>query len=361
MENTLRHFLLVQSILLMFLVVIFAAVRTYTGVRVSADETKSAPAPSSTPAASSSIPSADLGNTYLRIAKTGDTALHVKASDVYAAPELTLDIQGMSDKPFSEESIERIYKEEHYFGKPQETNSADPMANVSLTYEYDLNNFTYIAHYRLTMNHYYVPRVLEDDGYIYVALDHPDTVYDKIVVIDPGHGGNDTGTYSTDLTQMESAYTLSVAKQLKELFADNHDIRAYFTRLDDVEVSLEDRVEFANELNADYFVSIHLNGSDTDTQNSFGMETLYYNHDGLDSKKLAQTCLNQMISSSGRVNRGIQKRKDLYVLKHTSMPSVILELGFMCNESDMRFIEKKSGRKKIASGIYNGIQEIFGE
>lgn len=361
MENTLRRFLLVQSIVLMFLVVIFAAVQTYTGVKASADEMKPAPAPSSTPEAAASIPSADLGDTYLRIAKSDDTALHVEASDVYAAPELTLDIQGMPDKPFSEESIERINKGEHYFGKPQESITTDPMTAASLTYEYDLNNFTYIAHYRLTMNHYYVPRVLEDDGYIYVALDHPGTVYDKIVVIDAGHGGNDTGTYSSDLTKVESSYTLSVAKHLKNLFADNKDIHAYFTRLEDKEVSLEDRVKLANDLNADYFISIHLNGSDTDTQDSFGMETLYYNHDGLDSKKLAQTCLTQMVSASGRVNRGVQKRKDLYVLKHTSMPSVILELGFMCNDSDMRFIEKKSSRKKIATGIYNGILEIFGE
>ena len=361
MGNTLRRFLLVQSILLMIFVVIFAAIRTYTGVTVSADEMKPTPTPASAPEITSSVSSIDLGETYLRIAKINDTALRVEASDVYAAPELTVDIQGMPDKPFSEESIERIYKEEHYFGKPQEKTSADPMTKAALTYEYDLNNFTYIAHYRLTMNHYYVPRVLEDDGYIYIALDHPDTVYDKIVVIDAGHGGNDTGTYSSDLTEVESTYTLSVAKHLKKLFADNKQIRAYFTRLEDEEVSLEERAKLANELNADYFVSIHLNGSDSDTQNSFGMEALYYNHDDLDSMKFAQTCLNQMIASSERVNRGVQKRKDLYVLKHTTMPSTILELGFMCNDSDMRFIQKKSSRKKIATGIYNGIVQTFGE
>ncbi len=363
MGNTLRRSLLVQSILLVFFVVIFAAIRTYTGVTVSADEMKPTPAPTTagTPEASSSIPSAELGDTYLRIAKTEDAALRVKASDVYAAPELTVDIQGIPDKPFSEDSIERIYKEEHYLGKPQEAKSADPMAKAELTYEYDLNNFTYIAHYRLTMKHYYVPRVLEDDAYIYIALDHPGTVYDKIVVIDAGHGGNDTGTYSSDLTEVESTYTLSVAKHLKKLFEGNNDIRAYFTRLEDKDVSLEERTKLANELEADYFVSIHLNGSDSDTQNSFGMEALYYNHDDLDSKKLAQTCLTQMIASSGRVNRGVQKRKDLYVLKHTTMPSVILELGFMCNNSDMRFIQKKSSRKKIATGIYNGILQTFGE
>ena len=361
MGNTFRRFLLVQSILLMFFVVIFATIRTYTGVTVHADEMEPSPTPASTPEATSSISPIELGDTYLRIAKTSDVSLHVEASDVYAAPELTVDIQGMPDKPFSEESIERIYKEEHYFGKPQGAKSDDPMAKAALTYEYDLNNFTYIAHYRLTMNHYYVPRVLEDEAYIYIALDHPGTVYEKIVVIDAGHGGNDTGTYSSDLTEVESTYTLSVAKHLKNLFADNNHIRAYFTRLEDEEISLEDRTKFANELEADYFVSIHLNGSDSDTQNSFGMEALYYNHDDLDSKTFAQTCLTQMIASSERVNRGVQKRKDLYVLKHTDMPSVILELGFMCNDSDMRFIKKKSSRKKIATGIYNGILQTFGE
>lgn len=361
MEYTLRKKLLLYSICLVCAALSITFVRSYNGKMVSATTDKKTVSTSETPVKDvkpNTLGADILGDKYIRIAKPESCEIEAEAEDVYGTTKILIDVKGLSDKDLSENSIERIFKDQYFFGAVLAENQVDPVRQIALHYEYDLNNFTYIAHFELDMNTYYVPEIKQDDVYVYFKLLAPKDVYDKIVVIDAGHGGNDTGTYSSDLKHVESTYTLELAKHVKDIFADS-DIKAYFTRLKDVDMSLPDRAKMANELGADYFISIHLNGSDTNASESFGMEALYYNHDSYDSKALANSCLTEVITATERFNRGLQKRKDLYLLKNTDMPSVILELGFMCNTSDMKYVKKDANQKKIAKGIYNGILDAY--
>lgn len=184
-----------------------------------------------------------------------------------------------------------------------------------------------------------------------------------VVVIDAGHGGDDEGTGSTDWKYREKDYALKVADCLKEIL-DGTDIKAYYTRIDDREVSKEDRVRLAKKVGADALISIHCNASDPDETTAKGVETLYSSRkaaakNGLSSKELARNMLESVCETTGRQKRKVIRRDRLYLMHHADMPVTIVEIGFMTNRSDMEYMKSEENQKAIAQGIYRGICTSF--
>jgi len=223
------------------------------------------------------------------------------------------------------------------------------------------------------------------------------------VVIDAGHGGVDPGCLSKDRKVREKNITLDVAMRVGKLISDGYpDVKVLYTRTKDVQVDLYDRPKFANDNDADLFISIHVNSAPNSPQAS-GTETFVMGTHKSDanmevckaensvillendyktkysgfnpsnaesyiymslmqnayfeqSLKLAGDIQSSLAKGPVNVNRGI-KQGGLLVLWRTAMPAVLVELGFISNPSDLRVLTSEEGKEGLAERIY----EAFGQ
>lgn len=178
------------------------------------------------------------------------------------------------------------------------------------------------------------------------------------IVIDTGHGGKDEGARSDNGRYKEKDCNLAIVKKLK-LMLDQTDINVIYTRLDDRYLTKRRRAVIANRKKADLFISVHCNASDNIHSKAFGVETLYAKNKGdnryMTNRRLAYVLLKSVSDSSMNKARKIIRREDLYVLRHTIMPAVIVETGYMSSRKDMSYISSEKGIYEIADGIYKGI------
>jgi N-acetylmuramoyl-L-alanine amidase len=211
------------------------------------------------------------------------------------------------------------------------------------------------------------------------------------IVIDPGHGGHDTGTIGPNGVR-EKDVVLDVSRRLGKLLQQRLGADVVYTRGDDTFIPLETRTAIANRTQADLFVSVHANSSDD--PDARGVETYYLNFtsskDALEvaarenavsqnsihelqdlvkkialkekieeSKEFAsdvQTELHGGLASknSGIRNRGVRKAPFI-VLIGANMPSILAEISFVSNPTDAKKLETAEYRQKIAESLYRGI------
>jgi N-acetylmuramoyl-L-alanine amidase len=222
-----------------------------------------------------------------------------------------------------------------------------------------------------------------------------------IVVIDPGHGGKDPGCIGS--LSKEKTINLSVSLKLGALIEQNHpDVQVVYTRRSDVFIPLDERADIANKYKADLFISIHANsvrrgstvsGTETYTlglansdenldvamrENSvILMEDDYLRtYEGFDpqstesyiifefiqNKHMEQSVslaseIQKSFARSNRGNRGV-RQAGLLVLRKTGMPSVLVELGFMSNRAEERFMVSGEGQRILAQSIYRAFDRF---
>lgn len=166
----------------------------------------------------------------------------------------------------------------------------------------------------------------------------------QIIVIDPGHGGKDSGAVGINGIQ-EKDIVLKIAKQIAELnetvFKNQFEI--YLTRYKDTLISLRDRTKLAKNLNADLFLSLHCNYSVN--PNARGVEVYVSKKQGQHSQEsilVAYDLQKRLRENFGFESRGV-KFADFQVLRETNdyFPSVLLELGFLSNWDEAEFIGKE--------------------
>lgn len=220
----------------------------------------------------------------------------------------------------------------------------------------------------------------------------------KTVVLDAGHGGHDPGTNWGGVREKHVALsiTLKVGKMIKENMPD---VKVIYTRDDDTFVELYERANIANRSHADLFISIHCNannstrpyGSETytlglhRTEDNFEVakrenqviyleENYKENYEGFDpnspesyiifslyqSQNMAKSIslaarIQQEFKKAGRHNRGV-KQAGFLVIRETSMPSVLVETGFVSNASERQFLNSYEGQMKLARSIYNAFK-----
>jgi N-acetylmuramoyl-L-alanine amidase len=177
----------------------------------------------------------------------------------------------------------------------------------------------------------------------------------RIVALDAGHGGSDPGAMGNGIREKD--INLDVMLRLRsKLISAGFNVVA--TRLSDKYVTLRRRAEIANTARANIFVSIHHNAINIPTVS--GTEVLYF-PGSVKGKRLARLIQEELIKQLGTLDRGTHDRGDLYLLKHTVMPAVIIEGAFVTNEKDATLLKMKEFREKEAIAIYNGIRRYFGE
>lgn len=218
------------------------------------------------------------------------------------------------------------------------------------------------------------------------------------VVIDAGHGGKDPGALGS--MSKEKDIVLSVAKKLGEKINANHsDVNVLYTRTTDKFIPLDERPKIANKANADLFISLHCNALDRHKKSPQGVETyilgLHRSQDNLEvakrensvivyednyetkyqgfnpkepesyiifefmSNKFLEQSLNfasltqhELINGAKRTNRSVRQAGFL-VLRETGMPSVLIELGYISNREEERYMNSAQGQNTLANSILN--------
>lgn len=222
----------------------------------------------------------------------------------------------------------------------------------------------------------------------------------KTIVIDPGHGGKDPGTHGDIIN--EKTVVLKIALQLGQFIKEKYpDIHIIYTRKTDTFITLGDRAEIANRSGADLFICVHANSAGAAA--AYGTESWvlglsrtksqqhvaerensslllekdakekYKNFnltpDAIIARKLQLSVfldqsidlaskIEKQFAESGRHDRGV-KQSGFYVLYKTTMPSVLIETGFLTNPKEERYLASKEGQLKVANNIFKGFQAYY--
>lgn len=178
----------------------------------------------------------------------------------------------------------------------------------------------------------------------------------KTFCIDAGHGGSDPGAVNGEHQEKDTA--LKICIKLAEMLGLS-DANVLLTRSGDTKPGLSERAEMANRKNCDAFISVHLNSSDS--KSATGHEVLVYN-DRTDTKayKLAKNINHCIELAVPWRNRGIKARPDLIVLKKTTMPAVLVEVGFISNDTESKSMTTDYTQTNLARAIFNGIRDTYG-
>lgn len=194
-----------------------------------------------------------------------------------------------------------------------------------------------------------------DEAYYYLDFIEPKELYEYVVVIDAGHGGNDGGAEKSGV--LEKDIDLAIVLALKELLdASEEDIKVYYTRTDDSNPSYEKRVGLANKSDADLFISVH-NNSYKRSSSIKGTEVMYSeSHEGaFNSKRLAEICMEELTDALESRDRGLLKGDSIYIIKNSEVPVALIEVGFMTNKEELRLLNSAEYQEKTAEAIYKAI------
>lgn len=223
-----------------------------------------------------------------------------------------------------------------------------------------------------------------------------------VVVIDPGHGGRDTGAVRGSIKEKD--INLGVAQLLGAMIEENHkDVEVVYTRKKDIFVDLNRRADIANKAKANLFISIHTNSTAAKSTNVSGADTYILGlarseeslevakrensvilleddykkkYEGFDPKKPESYIIFEYISNkyleqslqfadfvqknfksvAKRTDRGVRQAGFL-VLRRTSMPSVLIELGFINNSSEASYLSSRLGQRSMATAVYSGFEK----
>ena len=173
-----------------------------------------------------------------------------------------------------------------------------------------------------------------------------------VVIIDPGHGGKDSGAIGIGGV-LEKDVILPISKRITEVLERNG-IQVIMTRDSDYFVTLPGRVTMAERANADVFVSIHANSAGANRPEVSGLETYHYDS-GL---RLAQIVHSKILQSLNVRDRNVRKAR-FYVLRKTSMPSILVETGFLTGRDDVAKLRTSAYQNQMADAIAQGILQYL--
>jgi N-acetylmuramoyl-L-alanine amidase len=193
-----------------------------------------------------------------------------------------------------------------------------------------------------------------------------------LIVIDPGHGGENAGTRSSVTSRYEKVYTLDWARRLGTLLLSNG-WQVVLTRSNDRDLALSNRVTMAEFNKADLFISLHFNSAPHDAQQA-GLETYYltpvgmpstvtrgflddaslsFPNNSFDDQNLlwAMRLHRTLVRATGRRDRGVRHARFLGVLRNQRRPAVLIEGGYLSNPQEARLIDQPAYRQQLAEAV----------
>lgn len=193
----------------------------------------------------------------------------------------------------------------------------------------------------------------------------PNSFSSPTIIIDPGHGGKDPGKVGSSGT-LEKDINLQIALYLKEIL-EAQDINVIMTRKEDKELTtnennrkmadMKERIKLIEESNADLVISIHQNSYTT--PEVYGAQC-FYRTNSAEGEQLATIIQNQIITSTNQTKiRPIKENNDYYLLKHSPVPTVIVECGFLSNPEEEKLLLTEDYQRKMAWSIHFGILQYI--
>lgn len=324
-----------------------------------------------------------LGDNFLVIKKP-EGGLSLQLEDLYINKSIRLDLTGMTGGTLTSDGILRVRGNDMFSGEPLYTETTTTQVNeddgtteevvtkdygkdlsqgITITTQKDTAGKQYSSQILIALDSVYAYFIYEDADYYYIDLRKPSEVYDKVIVIDAGHGGKDAGALSKGGQYYEKNINLAILLQLKEILDKDKSIKVYYTRTADSTVYLRPRVTLANAVDADYFISIHCNANEVSSPN--GTEVLYYDNEfkGVRAADLASLFSDELSKTVSLKQKGIVKRSDddIFIMDKALVPMILIEVGYMTNRNDMNYLSKPENQKAVAQGIYNGILRAYEE
>lgn len=280
---------------------------------------------------------------YVKLKKpTGLSSNSIKTTDDYNNRRLIINIKGNYSSFYKNSSNRYIAPDSNFY-------------SYSVNYS---SGYTKI-YIRARKNVIKAYQVTQTDSYIKVRYAAPKSIYKKIIVIDAGHGGKDSG--ATAYGYKEKNMTLKIVQAAKNYFDNDPNYKVYYTRLSDTYPSLSARSDLANNVEADRFYSVHINSAGS---SATGTETLYNSKgykstSGLTSYKWSAAIHPYIRSATGFKNRGLVNRTGLAVLRHTKTASTLTEIGFISNKSEAK--KMNSNLSNYGKAVYNSVTASFNQ
>lgn len=291
---------------------------------------------------------------------TGQTLLF-SLTEMPVEQSIAVKILGCANTEYGYEAVERIAGEQ-YFGAAGGTEQ-DPLRRLtwSCTRQED---GSYELYAELLLDQTYVYNVFETETHYFIALKEAKEVYDRVVVLDAGHGGWDTGTSSKNGTVLEKNINLQVLLYLEELLAAE-DIKVYATRTTDRYIGHTERIALANALKADLFLSIHCSTANSEMEKN-GTEVLYTQHSdsetGIKAERLALLCQEELVAALQLKECGLQAGGDeLTVLQKAQVPAAQVELALLPNAEEMNLLKAEEAAAALYRAVMRAYEELAAE
>ena len=205
-------------------------------------------------------------------------------------------------------------------------------------------------------------KIYEKGNTLSVLMGQPNKIFKNVLVLDAGHGGHDPGAQNNGINEKDLTHKI-IYTLMKDKFAGNApDTKVYWTRTNDSYITLANRAAFAKSVGADAFISLHMNSATSKSAN--GTEVYYSvsnnktSFSGITSKAMANLFRKQLLADLKTTNRGT-KTAAYYVLKHNTVPAILIELGFISGNSDYSKLTNATFQKNAANSIYKSIQTMF--
>lgn len=247
--------------------------------------------------------------------------------------------------------------EPDYYNSHSLLGSSDHIDNLTLGGEKGIGVI------EITTDEVYEVQTEVRDSWLYIDFVPPRELYEKVLVVDAGHGGGQPGAIKQNI--QEKDLNLAILLELKALLDRHPNWKVYYTRTEDVHVSLDKRVQLANKCHANFFVSIHNNSTQDGTMSDYnGTEVMYDEKklsEGFSDMRLAQIFQEETVAAMGSRDRGLAKGNSIYILRTSQVPAALIEVGFMTNEGELEKLNSPEYQKIAAQGIYNGILRALEE
>lgn len=208
---------------------------------------------------------------------------------------------------------------------------------------------------RFEQNRYNEYIVEVKDNSIEIHVKNPKDVYDRVVLLDAGHGAEHPGAIANGIT--EKSIVLDIVLKIGK-YLEGTNVKVYYVRDSDTRMENNLRAQTANQI-SDLMVSIHMN-SVANITSANGTETLYQVHSNdnqskLTSLKAAELIQSAVVSALNTTNRGVKQRTDLMILNGTTVPAVLLEVCFISNPGDALKISQTANQDAVAKAVANSI------
>lgn len=276
---------------------------------------------------------------------------------------LPLGIKG-TDIRVEQDLMERTFRVEIPYAGEDYPYEYPMLGSASHIERLDYENGRIYGTIRFALDRIYEAKTSFDEDYFYVDFLPPKEIYEKVIVIDAGHGGSDAGITKQGICEKD--INLAIALKLKKLFDKNPDasIGIYYTRTADENPDAAKRAALGGKSDADLFVGIHCNSTESGLMSSIHGTQAAYSGGGEEavarSKAFAQLCLEEVTAALGSANKGLRADDDGF-LSGCGRTAAVIEPGFLTNRQELELLCQPTYQNKAAKGIYRAIMRALRE